>query len=122
MLDTHIAVALYQGKTAGLSRKALAMIDSEPLLLSPAVVLELELLYEIGRIRHGATVVTDYLAEHLDIPCANERFSEVVRHALPLGFTRDPFDRLIVAHAALLRRPLITLDGVLRSYYALALC
>jgi PIN domain nuclease of toxin-antitoxin system len=121
MLDTHIAVALYQGKTAGLSRQALAMIDNEPLLLSPAVLLELELLHEIGRLRHGAATVAGYLAEHLGIPCASERFAEVVRHALPLAFTRDPFDRLIVAHAALLRRPLITLDGALRTHYALAL-
>lgn len=121
MLDTHIAVALYQGKTAGLSRQALAIIDTEPLLLSPAVLLELELLHEIGRIRHGATVVATYLAEHLDIPCASERFADVVRHALPLAFTRDPFDRLILAHAALLRRPLITLDGMLREHYPLAL-
>ncbi|MFA5684042.1 MAG: PIN domain-containing protein [Lysobacteraceae bacterium] len=121
MLDTHIAVALYQGKTQGLSRQALAMIDSEPLLLSPAVLLELELLQEIGRTRHGAAAVAGYLAEQLDIPCASERFAEVVRHALPLGFTRDPFDRLIVAHAALLRRPLITQDGLLRQHYPLAL-
>lgn len=35
MLDTHIAVALYQGRTAGLSRKALAAIDHEPLTVSP---------------------------------------------------------------------------------------
>ena len=32
MLDTHIAVALYQGKPAGLSRKALSAIDRETLL------------------------------------------------------------------------------------------
>lgn len=113
--------ALYQGKTAGLSRQALTLIDNEPLLLSPAVLLELELLHEIGRIQHGASMVAGYLAEHLDIPCVSEHFADVVRQSLALGFTRDPFDRLIVAHAALLRRPLITQDGLLQQHYTLAL-
>lgn len=96
----------YQGTTAGLGRKALAMIDSQPLLLSAAAVLELELPYEIDRTRRGASVVTDHLADHLDTPCASGRFSDVVRHALPPGFTRAPFDRFTVARAAPLRRPL----------------
>lgn len=121
MLDTHIAVALYQGKTAGLSGQALAAIDREPLWLSPAVLLELELLHEIGRLKHGATPVAAYLADRLGIHCAPERFAEVVYRALPLAYTRDPFDRLIVAHAELLQRPLITLDATLRRHYPLAL-
>ena len=67
MLDTHIAVALFQGKTTGLSRKTLAAIDREPLLLSPAVLLELELLHEIGRLRLGATPIARFLADQLAI-------------------------------------------------------
>jgi len=121
MLDTHIAAALYQGKTAGLSRRALAVIDTEPLWLSPAVLLELELLHEIGRLKLGAAPIASYLAEQLGIHCASERFADVVHQALSLAFTRDPFDRLIVAHAELLRKPLITLDGVLQQHYSRAL-
>ena len=47
MLDTHIAVARYEGKIAGLSARAKRRLDVDELTLSPAVVLELELLYEI---------------------------------------------------------------------------
>lgn len=121
MLDTHIAVALYQGKTAGLSRKALAAIDRETLCLSPAVLLELELLHEIGRIRRSAVDVADYLLQTLAIPCANDGFADVVRHALPLAFSRDPFDRLIVAHAACKSAVLITLDQNIHSHYSRSL-
>lgn len=117
MLDTHIAVALYQGKTGGLGRPALAAIDRDPLCYSPAVLLELELLHEIGRLKHGAAVIARYLADQLAINCAGERFVDVATQALPLAYTRDPFDRLIVAHAELLRAPLITLDENLRKHY-----
>ncbi|MBL8242671.1 MAG: PIN domain-containing protein [Rhodanobacteraceae bacterium] len=121
MLDTHIAVALYQGKTGGFGRQALAAIDRDPLCYSPAVLLELELLHEIGRLKHGAAVIARYLADELEIACAGERFVEIVQQALPLAYTRDPFDRLIVAHAELLRAPLITLDQNLRRNYSRAI-
>ncbi|GMU42892.1 MAG: PIN domain-containing protein [Xanthomonadales bacterium] len=121
MLDTHIAVALYQGRLAGLDRRALAAIDREPLAYSPVVLLELELLHEIGRLKQGAAAIARYLGEQLAVQCANERFADVVAQALPLAYTRDPFDRLIVAHAELLRAPLITLDATLRRHYPRAL-
>lgn len=118
MLDTHIAVALFQGKTGGLSRAALRAIDQEALTYSPAVLLELELLHEIGRLRHGASVIARYLAETLDVHCAAERFVDIARVALPLAWTRDPFDRLIVAHAELQQSPLVTLDERMREHCA----
>lgn len=121
MLDTHIAVALYQGRTAGLSRKALTAIDRQPLCMSPAVLLELELLHEIGRLKHGAAVIARTLAVDLSIHPASDRFADVALRALPLSYTRDPFDRLIVAHADLLEAPLITLDQQMQQHYARAL-
>lgn len=118
MLDTHVAVALYEGKTQGLSRAALRAIDREPCCYSPAVLLELELLFEIGRLRHGAQVIAAQLATSLDIGCAGERFADVARAALPLAWTRDPFDRLIVAHAEVLNAPLVSRDAELRAHYS----
>lgn len=121
MLDTHIAVALFQGRTAGLSRKALAAIDREPLTVSPAVLLELELLHEIGRIKHGAARIAQTLATELAIHPASDSFAEILGRALPLAYTRDPFDRLIVAHAELRDAALITLDQRIHQHYARAL-
>lgn len=121
MLDTHIAVALYEGRTAGLGAAAKRAIDREAVTISPAVVLELELLHEIGRLRVGGTPIARHLGERLAIRVAAERFNDVVGEALALGFTRDPFDRLITAHAALLAAPLVTLDRLIQRHYAKAM-
>lgn len=117
MLDTHIAVALFEGRTNGLSTAAKRAIDREPLSVSPAVLLELELLHEIGRLRHGALHIAGYLDQQLGISQATDRFSEIARQALEWSFTRDPFDRLIVAHAHLRGVRLLSLDGRIAQAY-----
>ena len=117
MLDTHIAVAFYDGRNGGLGNKARRAIDREMVAISPAVLLELELLHEIGRLREGGATMAAHLRDQLDIRIAGERFADVARAALALAFTRDPFDRLIVAHAALLKAPLVTHDALLGRHY-----
>jgi PIN domain nuclease of toxin-antitoxin system len=121
MLDTHIAVALYDGRTAGLSNKTLRKIDREPVAISPVVVLELELLYEIGRLSAGGDAIASALQTQLTVAVAKDRFLEVANAALALAFTRDPFDRLIVAHATLRRAPLVTHDTSLQRHYPQAI-
>jgi PIN domain nuclease of toxin-antitoxin system len=121
MLDTHIAIALYEGRTGGLGAAAKRAIDRDTVTISPAVLLEIELLHEIGRLRVGATPVSIRLGEDLSIRVATERFADVAMEALGLAFTRDPFDRLIVAHAALNKATLVTQDSVLRYRYPKAI-
>lgn len=117
MLDTHIAVALCDGRTAGLSAATLRALDRQPVSMSPAVLLELELLHEIGRLRLGGAAIARELDRQLAIRVAEDRFLDVASEALALAFTRDPFDRLIVAHAALLHAPLVTHDKLLQHHY-----
>jgi PIN domain nuclease of toxin-antitoxin system len=121
MLDTHIAVAFAEGKTAGLSRRALRCVDREPTLLSPAVVLELEMLHEIGRLKLTANAIVAILQNDLQIGVALERFADVARESLRFGFTRDPFDRLITAHASWNRAQLLTFDRNLLKHFELAM-
>lgn len=122
MLDTHIAVALYEGRTAGLGAAAKRAIDRSPVSISPAVLLEIELLHEIRRLRVGAGPISQHLGDRLGIRVAGDRFADVAAEALALGFTRDPFDRLIVAHAALAGASLVTQDQMLHRQYAKAIC
>lgn len=117
MLDTHVAVAMYEGRPGGLSVPARRAIDRDVVTISPAVLLEIELLFEIRRLREGAKLIASRLAEELDIRVAPERFADVATEALALGFTRDPFDRLIVAHASLAKATLVTQDATLRYRY-----
>jgi PIN domain nuclease of toxin-antitoxin system len=117
MLDTHVAIALYEGRTSGLGLAARRAIDKDVVTISPAVLLEIELLFEIRRLREGAKVVAARLAEDLDIRVAAERFADVATEALAFGFTRDPFDRLIVAHASHPKATLLTQDATQRHRY-----
>ncbi len=100
MLDTHVAIFLFEGKTGGISARTKREMESEPLSLSPAVLLEIEILHEIGRVRPTSNQIVRSLREQLNVNIADDSFAAVVGHAWNLSFTRDPFDRLIVAHAA----------------------
>jgi PIN domain nuclease of toxin-antitoxin system len=44
-------------------------------------------------------------------------FQKVVSIATALTWTRDPFDRLIVAQAQAQRAPLVTADNVIRKHF-----
>ena len=78
MLDTHVAVALYEGRTGGLGLPTRRAIDRELVTISPAVLLELELLFEIRRLREGAKTIATSLAEDLDIRVARKDRIEAV--------------------------------------------
>jgi PIN domain nuclease of toxin-antitoxin system len=70
------------------------------LYVSPVSLLELQFLHEAGRIRLLNKNIPDIARSGpwlLDDPPAASWFEE----ALGLGWTRDPFDRLLVAHARL---------------------
>jgi PIN domain nuclease of toxin-antitoxin system len=81
--------------------------------LSPASLLELQLLVEIDRLRLAGGVTLDDVAAdsrwRLDEPAAARWFAA----ACALSWTRDPFDRLIVAHARTRGWRLATADALL---------
>ena len=61
-LDTHVAVWLFGGEAGRLSQAAAAQIEEEEILVSPAVVLELQLLHEIKRSKASALKVIERLS------------------------------------------------------------
>jgi PIN domain nuclease of toxin-antitoxin system len=97
LLDTNALLWLHQGhpRSRPLTRY------SGQLYISPATMLELQLLIEVGRLRlrrrAGITDLTEDDRWLLDDPPAASWF----QRALAGGWTRDPFDRLLVAHAQL---------------------
>lgn len=119
-LDTHVVVWLYIGETERLSRGAAERIDSEPPTISPMVELELTHLHEIGRLSvSGAEIVAD-LANRIGLRVSDARLAALVAAAAPLGWTRDPFDRLIAADAIVAAAPLLTKDETLLANVPLA--
>jgi PIN domain nuclease of toxin-antitoxin system len=117
-LDTHVVVWLYGGELGLLSETARREIELNRLLISPAVELEIEFLYEIGRIKTGARKITDFLKERIGLEKCTISFDRVVRSSMAVKWTRDPFDRLIVGQAALQSSSLLTNDEVIRSNYS----
>ena len=121
-LDTHAVAALYQGDLSLFSPAALRVIDEEDdLRISPMVLLELEYLHEIKRIKVPARRIVDSLAAEIGLKICNASFPDVARKALEERWTRDPFDRIIVAQARLHGARLVTKDRLLRSRYPHAL-
>ncbi|MGA9656193.1 MAG: PIN domain-containing protein [Polyangia bacterium] len=119
-LDTHVVVWLYAGDLRRFSPAARRRLDREELRISPMVALEVQYLHEVGRISENAGVVLSDLARKLGLVQAEGDFSAVAAAAMDLGWTRDPFDRVIVAHAALYGATLLTKDRSIRRNYGRA--
>jgi len=119
-LDTHVVVWLHAGDDEALSRSARRQIDDDDLYVSPAVLLELEYLREIKRIRYSADRIVGALSREIDLRVCDLSFAAVAGAAIGISWIRDPFDRLIVGHAAANAAALITKDRTIRKSYAKA--
>jgi PIN domain nuclease of toxin-antitoxin system len=94
LLDTNALIWLLRnhGRTRALARLP-------RLYVSPASLLEVQMLIESGRARavagrNAADIAHDPRWLHDEPPAGNW-----FQAAMDVGWTRDPFDRLIVAHA-----------------------
>lgn len=117
-LDTHVCAWLFAGLTERLSARGVDLIESRSVLISPMVRLELRLLAEIGRLDVGPGNVIDYLARNVGLRVCDLPFDRVVDQAIGQDWTRDPFDRLIVAQAALRKAMLLTRDRQIAAHYS----
>lgn len=119
-LDTHIVCWLYEGRIELLSSAAAELLERSRLLVSPLVDLELQFLYEVGRISKGPAVILKALAEDVGLDLGTTPFARVAAEARDLSWTRDPFDRLIAAEAMVARAKLVTKDRVIREHCPVA--
>lgn len=111
-LDTHVVAWLYLGERARLE-PVRHHLDGAQAIVSPMVVLELEYLREVGRLRASSAEILGHLSERHGVRVSDHPFVEVVQAAMGLTWTRDPFDRLIAAQALAEARPLLTADRTL---------
>jgi len=106
LLDTNALIWLHRHdeRAAPLARV------SARLYVSPASLLELQFLWEVGRVRLKRSSTLKHVVHDdrwvIDDPPSAAWFEE----AVGVGWTRDPFDRLLVAHARLRRWLLATSD------------
>jgi PIN domain nuclease of toxin-antitoxin system len=109
-----VAIWLRAGDARRL-RPVRKLLQASELRISPFVVLELQALFEIGRLRETGRWVAERLAEDHDVLIHAGALAEACDRALDLSFTRDPYDRLIAAHALAAGASLLTLDETLRA-------
>lgn len=116
-LDTHAVVWLYTNELHKFSKNTLEILEKNILLISPMVKLELEYLYQKGRVNHGAEQVLSFLKYRIGLQVCHKNWLDIINMALTCDFTRDAFDRLIVAHAMLDNSILISKDKKLTEHY-----
>jgi PIN domain nuclease of toxin-antitoxin system len=80
-------------------------------------------LFEVGRVAEPSAAPLAALHRTIGLEVADTDLSELVQAATSLSWTRDPFDRLIAAHAIVANAPLLTadrtiLDNLLQATWA----
>jgi PIN domain nuclease of toxin-antitoxin system len=106
LLDTNALIWIDGGHRR--SRSLLQRRD--PLYVSPASILEIQFLHEAGRLRLRSGTVEWLMDDDrwlVDEPPSSSWFLR----AADVTWTRDPFDRLLVAHAQVRRWRLATADS-----------
>jgi len=116
-LDTHIAIWLYEKRLDLLSEKAKQYIEKNDLFISPVVKLEIEYLFEIEKIKDNSDTIYSFLERNIDLKIEKSSFLEIIKISLDEKWTRDPFDRIIVAHAKLKDCTLISKDKKINKNY-----
>lgn len=98
-LDTNVVVWLAQGDLTRIGQKAQSLLEQAELLISPMVLIELEYLYEVHRIKLRARDLQLKIEHEIGVRVCDLPFATVSYVMLDEKWTRDPFDRMIVAQA-----------------------
>lgn len=116
-LDTHTVIWLYLMEMDRFSDKVIYLLKNNYLFFSPMVKLELQYLYEIKRLNDSPEMILQSLKQSINLSICQKSWLDVVNMALTCDFTRDAFDRLIVAYAMLDNSILISKDSNLTKHY-----
>jgi len=113
-----VVVWLREGRLSKLSKVAIRELErAEQLLISPIVKLELYYLHESGKLTLTKDKMLDAHTLNFNFELSNASFSDICEVAESLSWTRDVFDRLIVAEAKFANAKLITKDSNIHKHY-----
>jgi PIN domain nuclease of toxin-antitoxin system len=115
LLDTHFVLWIVAGSRRLADHPWLERY--RPWGLSPITLLEIAFLGEVGRLEVRNPELTDRLLDDGRFVVDEVPLLALVRAAIPMAWTRDPFDRLLAAHSQARRAPLATLDASLRRHH-----
>ena len=81
------------------------------------VRLELQYLFEIGRIKAKPSKIIKSLSQSINLQISDRPLSNIIDEAFKISWTRDVFDRLMVAEAKAIGSGLITADDDIRKNF-----
>ena len=116
-LDTHLVLWLYAGSVDLISKEASRLLEDNDLYVSPIVELELQFLKEAQKIKKSPREIIESLHRDINLKVCSKDFHSIISESTHLHWTRDPFDRIVVAHAALNGNILLTKDNNIRDHY-----
>lgn len=117
LLDTHflIWIVLESKRLANFS-----WLDRyRPWGVSPVSFLEIQFLAEVGRLSVTNPQFINTVSNDRRFIVDDLSLDALVSHSLELDWTRDPFDRLLVAHSLARRVAFCTTDRLIRSRHRL---
>ena len=74
-------------------------------------------LYEIGRIKVRPDTIINSLSKTIGLKISAIAVSQIIEEALKLKWTRDIFDRLLVAEAKAFKRGFVSADRHVQSNF-----
>lgn len=116
LLDTHFL--LWTALGADRLREFPWLSRYRPWRISPVSLLEIQFLAEVGRLELDPRFF-EVLASDARYVLDEPPFAALVGAAMPLDWTRDPFDRLLVAHSLHRRTPLCSVDRKVLAHHKL---
>jgi PIN domain nuclease of toxin-antitoxin system len=117
LLDTHFFIWLLLGSSRIAEFAWLG--KHRPWGVSPVSLLEIQLLSEVGRLRVRNPEFVEALSKDNRFVIDDPPLAQVFDNALSLDWTRDPFDRLLVAHSLTRRIPLCSVDEMIQRHHRL---
>jgi PIN domain nuclease of toxin-antitoxin system len=111
---------LYAGLVDKFNRPIRDLMNEQDIAISPVVRLELQFLYEIHRVADDSSTIVADLANRIGLTISDKHFNSTISRALEISWTRDPFDRIIVANASLEDSILVSKDQGILSHYPFA--
>jgi PIN domain nuclease of toxin-antitoxin system len=87
--------------------------------VSPLTFLEIQFLSEVGRLEARNPDFTDAVMNDSRFVVDEVPLVALIRNALGLDWTRDPFDRLLCSHSYSRRVPFCTVDKVILENHPL---
>jgi PIN domain nuclease of toxin-antitoxin system len=120
LLDTHVIVHLNQNDRKKFGPKATETVSDSYLLIPQISILELDYLREIGRVTKSGKDFAANLMFSINASLEMSPLIGLVEFSQKIQWTRNPFDRLIVAASMHMQVPLLTSDENILSNYKYA--